>query len=437
MSVRRTLLALIAGFVLAPSARGQDLTPQQPVATLPATINVFLDCGNFHCDFDFFRTEIPFVNWVRDRAVADVHILGTSQGTGGGGDEYVFNFIGLRGFAQTVDTLKYVGSVDATSDILRRGQVRAIKTGLVPFLARTALGNRLQITLLPAAANAPAAAPLRDPWHGWVVQLSANSFTNGEKSYKFLNGYFDAQVSRITENWKSVIGGDFSYDDQKSTVELGNNAGTADTTYVTIKRNWQSYGSQFKSLGDHWSVGATASLGSQTYSNQSKYGRAKAAVEYNLFPYKESTRRQLRAQYGVGLAHYQYIDTTIHFKIRETRPIHYAAVAMSARQPWGNLSGNISHNALLDDPSQRSTRLHGNANIRVLKGLSFYVGGQYSWIHDQLYLRKGQASTATVLLRQQQLKTSYSYFGNFGLSYTFGSIFNNVVFPRFGGNSTF
>ena len=61
----------------------------------------------------------------------------------------------------------------------------------------------------------------------------------------------------------------------------------------------------------------------------------------------------------------------------------------------------------------------------------------YSWIHDQLYLRKGSATTTSVLLRQQALKTSYSYYGNVGLNYTFGSIFNNIVNPRFGGNDTF
>jgi hypothetical protein len=36
--------------------------------------------------------------------------------------------------------------------------------------------------------------------------------------------------------------------------------------------------------------------------------------------------------------------------------------------------------------------------------------------------------------RRQQLATRYSYFTSFGLTYTFGSIYNNVVNPRFGNN---
>jgi hypothetical protein len=31
------------------------------------------------------------------------------------------------------------------------------------------------------------------------------------------------------------------------------------------------------------------------------------------------------------------------------------------------------------------------------------------------------------------LQTGFRYFGSFGLTYTFGSPFNNVVNPRFGG----
>lgn len=436
MSACRTAFAVLGLFVLSSAAIAQDPSSQPPAPGLPATINVFLDCNS--CDFDYLRTEIPYVNWVRDRTVSDVHLLVTTQSTGGGGDEYVLNFIGQRGFARTVDTLKYVASVDATPDDRRRGYTRVIKTGLVPFLARTDVASRLTITVAaPSAEAVAAAAPQRDPWHAWVFTVSGNGFTNGEKSYKFINGYFYSQAARTTEAWKSILGGDFSYDQSDATVELGNAAGDADTTYTTIKRNWSTYGTQLKSLNSHWSAGLTASLGSNTYSNQKRYARAKAAVEYNLFPYKESTRRQLRFQYGAGVASYAYEDTTIYFKVKQTVPIHYAAVAVSLRQPWGSMSSNLSHNALLNDASQRSTRLNANANVRIVKGLSFFMGGSYSWIHDQLYLRKGSATTTSVLLRQQALKTSYSYYGNVGLNYTFGSIFNNIVNPRFGGNDTF
>ena len=51
-----------------------------------AAPKVFLD--GTRIDMDYIRTEITFVNYVRDRKEADVHVLITQQRTGGGGREY-------------------------------------------------------------------------------------------------------------------------------------------------------------------------------------------------------------------------------------------------------------------------------------------------------------------------------------------------------------
>ena len=62
-----------------PSAWGQD------APSSPATVRVFMDCQAPGCrDFDFNRREIPWVNWVRDRQDADIHILVVSTAAGGG-----------------------------------------------------------------------------------------------------------------------------------------------------------------------------------------------------------------------------------------------------------------------------------------------------------------------------------------------------------------
>jgi hypothetical protein len=53
-------------------------------------------------------------------------------------------------------------------------------------------------------------------------------------------------------------------------------------------------------------------------------------------------------------------------------------------------------------------------------------------VRDQLSLAKAVASDAEILLRLRQLATSYTYGGSLSLSYTFGSLFNNVVNPRMG-----
>ncbi len=50
---------------------------------------------------------------------------------------------------------------------------------------------------------------------------------------------------------------------------------------------------------------------------------------------------------------------------------------------------------------------------------------------DQLSLRRGSATSEEILVRQRELATGYQVEVGFGFSYSFGSIFNNVVNPRF------
>src|SRR3979411_1639994 len=98
-----TLAAVTPSF-----SKAQQPTPQPaPRDTAPpsAKLRVFLDC-NF-CDFDFMRTEINFVDYVRDRQDAQLHILVTNQPTGGGGNEFTLHFIGQKELAHVADTLQY------------------------------------------------------------------------------------------------------------------------------------------------------------------------------------------------------------------------------------------------------------------------------------------------------------------------------------------
>ena len=70
--------------------------------------------------------------------------------------------------------------------------------------------------------------------------------------------------------------------------------------------------------------------------------------------------------------------------------------------------------------------------IRIIKGLSFRIFGSIARVNDQLSLLKGELSEADVLLRLQELETAYEFDASFGITYTFGSIYNNIVNPRFG-----
>jgi hypothetical protein len=56
-------------------------------------------------------------------------------------------------------------------------------------------------------------------------------------------------------------------------------------------------------------------------------------------------------------------------------------------------------------------------------------------IHDQINLVKQDLTYDEILLQRKEIATQYEYYLSFGLSYTFGSIYNNVVNPRFGNSS--
>jgi len=65
-----------------------------------------------------------------------------------------------------------------------------------------------------------------------------------------------------------------------------------------------------------------------------------------------------------------------------------------------------------------------------VEGLSLFSSFNVEFIQDQLFLPAGSASLDEVLLRRRALATSYQLDASFGLAYTFGSIYNNVVNTR-------
>jgi hypothetical protein len=101
-------------------------------------------------------------------------------------------------------------------------------------------------------------------------------------------------------------------------------------------------------------------------------------------------------------------------------------------QKWGSINVSFGYSNYLHDWSKNNISLDGFIELRIAKGLTANFGGGASIIHDQLGLVKGGATTQEVLLRRKQLATQYQYFTMFGFTFTFGSIYNNVVNPRFG-----
>ena len=97
------------------------------------------------------------------------------------------------------------------------------------------------------------------------------------------------------------------------------------------------------------------------------------------------------------------------------------------------MSTSLVASHFLDDIEKNRLSLFANANFRIVRGLSINFFGNVSRVRDQVFLARRDATDDEVLLRQRALETDFDYFTNVSLRYTFGSIFNNIVNPRFGG----
>jgi hypothetical protein len=227
------------------------------------------------------------------------------------------------------------------------------------------------------------------------------------------------------------VSGNGSYSEQEFTfpVESG------DTVITSLTRSYSANTLTVKSLGPHMSLGARTSVSTSTFGNTALSITVTPAVEFNVFPYSESTRRQLTALYAVGGRMLEYRDTTIYDQIEETRPLHSLTLGYSTRQPWGSVDMSVDGSQFLHDRSKYSISVFtGLSDIRLFKGFSFNVFGNYSLVRNQIALARGTLTQEEVLLRQREVATSYRYFVSGGISYRFGSIFNNVVNPRFTGS---
>ena len=64
-------------------------------------LNVYMEASNY------LKERITFINYVRDRKVADLEVISTSDNTGSGGREYTMFLEGQGKYTGMIDTLKY------------------------------------------------------------------------------------------------------------------------------------------------------------------------------------------------------------------------------------------------------------------------------------------------------------------------------------------
>ncbi|UCC85138.1 MAG: DUF481 domain-containing protein [Gemmatimonadota bacterium] len=416
------LLALSAALSAGALGQEADEAAQAPDEAL----RVFVDCRSRYCDFDHFRREIAFVNYVRDRRDSEVHVLVTTRRTGSGGDEFTVEFIGQGDFETVDDRLFYFSSDTDVEHEVRGGLTRTLKLGLVRYLVRLPMAERLDVTYeapdtLEAALTAQA---VDDPWNFWIFRVRVGGNFGAEERQSLFATNGSVSANRTTEEWKIRLHASGRYSEDNFEFSDGSET-------KSVSRNYSTGVFAVKSLSEHWSVGGTAEARVSTFRNHDLAIEIGPALEYNIFPYSESTRRALTFVIAALYNYFDYEEITIFDKTTERRPAGVLEIEYSVRQPFGTINMGFGAFSYLDDLEQHSFDLGGRLNIRLVRGLELNLNGVVERIKDQIHLARGGATDEEVLLRRRELGTDWRYRLGFSLSYTFGSIYNNVVNPRF------
>lgn len=381
-------------------------------------VKIFLDCRS--CDMNYTRDQIPYVNYVRDVKEAEVYILVSDQNAGSGGRQYTYTFQGQGRFMGLNDTLAYTSSPDQTSTIVREKTTKMIKMGLMRYVAKSPMFDEINISHNEQLV----AEEVVDRWNYWVFELETSPRFSVEELYRRIDMRNSIQISRITPELKLEIEADHNFNRQRFIEE------DYDTMYIRSSKSLENL--IVKSINEHWSAGIRWDVGSSTWENYDFNSEFMPAIEYNLFPYSEATHRQLRFQYNAGVQFSDYTDSTLYNKTRETLYKHSLRIAYQVQEKWGSINMSLEGSNFLHNFSQNRLELDGFIRVRILKGLSISVNGGVGYLNDQLNLAKGELSEAERLLRLRQQASKYELRGGISFTYVFGSIYNNVVNPRFG-----
>jgi hypothetical protein len=401
----------------APQAQSQAMQGER-------RLRVYLDC--FQCFADYLRDQVRWVDFVRQPQDADVVLLSSTRQTGGGGTEYLLRFVGEGRFDGINKELRAVSLTGDPEDVRRGGVLDAVMVGLLSYMAVDGLPQGFDLSVRPRTTTAEDVVPVRDPWNLWVFSVRGNVSFEAEEQTREFRWSGRASADRITDRWKLSFGA--SIDQTKERFELDD-----EDPFEVTRGNREVETFVARSLGPHWSFGFDAGVNSSDFGNTELSARLSPAVEFSVFPYQEYATRQLLVTYELGARHARYKEITVFDKLRETLWGHELSLSFDQRQPWGSVELGAEWSQYFHDFSLYRLEVQGEVDFRITRGLSLSIDANASRIRDQISLPRRGATPEEVLLRLRQLQSGYEVGASVGLTYTFGSLFNNVVNPRFGG----
>ena len=380
-------------------------------------VKVFLSC---RCDDDFIKQNTLVFDYVRDRTLSDIEVFVFEISNAGGGRKYSFEYKGKNAFQNMGNEISTNIPSNLTFVEAREKLLNTYKLGMVYFLQNTSFQNQLEVTFYDDK-NKPEELSL-DQWKNWVFEVSGSFNLENEKSIREEEYNLGLEVDRVTEIWR--IRSDFG---MLRSVKFF--SGDEESYNSERKRTFFS-GSIVKSLSNHFSTGVFGYYLNDTFRNYRSFFNFSPALEYNLFPYSEVLTREITLAYKIGYNFYEYFEKTIYGFLNQEMFNQSLTLNLRYREKWGSIYSYLVASQFLDQPDQSRLTLNNNINLRIIRGLSLRISGNFQLIRDQINLPQGEASIEDLLLRQRQISTNFQNRISLGLSYTFGSIFNNIVNTR-------
>ncbi len=368
------------------------------------------------------RQEVSYVDHVRDQAQANVQLFIYDITNGMGGRSYTLDFKGVGDLESITKELTYDTSNNMTSDMVRKGLVKKIVSGLLPYLLKSGMEDRITYSVSKEEIEDKETKEDDDPWNSWIFEINGQTNLRKESSRRSFDYLIGFETDRITEKWR--IRTDLQVNQANSRFFRD------DEEFSSRRERYFGYGSIVRSLSDHWSAGIFGGASYDTYTNLDLAMNITPAIEYNIFPYREVLKREIVFAYKIGFAYNDYIETTIFGEDMESRFQHSMEIQVRFRQQWGSVYSRIRASSFLEDFAKNRVQFYSSLSVRLVKGLSVRFTSNFELIRDQINLPAGSASLEDVLLRQKQIATDFQLRTGVGLSYTFGSAFNNIINTR-------
>ena len=386
-------------------------------------LSVFLDIS-YWVDGDYIRQQIPVVEYVRDKELADVHIIMSRHDAGQAGTNYVISLIGRGQFKGVNNELTYWSPAAETDHETRQGYTKMIKIGLAPFIVNKE--NNPDKVLLQYTADSVSDSKdqevTKDPWNRWIFEIYGGGYFDFEETRNSMHIRYGFYADKVTKDWKIRARPYFNYNERNYEIE--------DSIVNTTTRRDGFNGYVIKSLTDHWSAGVFTNILSSTYHNMDFQLVVSPGIEYSLFPYDEATRRSIAIAYKIDYSYNDYLDKTILGETEEILWGQSLVVSADFRQTWGSIQAGITGSHHFHDFSSNRLELFTEVNFRIFKGFSLTMDADYELINDLVAIPMKDMSTEEILLEQRRRSTNFQFDGHIGFTYTFGSERSGDYNPR-------